>query len=743
MNQQNNNQQVNGQNFVGFGPQQLTDFFVSNLVLTKLGDIMKNNVEFSFSSILILFMVMTINEFKNVFVELLRNFINLLKKLPFLILENLKSFYEKYKIRKIYKKKEVEEILIEEQTINQICMKVDYNFMINLYNFINKKKKQIKFDEFLQKVEIKNSKEIIFALRITNCEFYIGKIPIKILGGIEYYINNFNDEINSVIIDDIQINKTKKITSYLELLTAEQAEIIRKIKKEVMIIFGDVEDLKKKLYNINHSSMFTEYTIVRMILEKYPQLNEKDTTFEIIILSYILHYNLNIYVSNVVFQSVKLYNKMIFDKSNFYYKDLNNFNYNSCLQQIQNDFAIIINRNFISNTLVSIFSDFSNNNFSELKKKNENQYFDINFQLGSENQLVERNQIIKKLIVKIYKYNKKKNSSIKIFSLHLENEKIIREEPNPSYETWLEKKNLLELNSSKKEEPNNIEKKNNGNNKIFNKFIQMSIPSKTIIKEIYEKKIIVKLLNEIEKDFETLYLKKADKDKLFNCLYQFRDKKEIFKQLGLPHKLNILLYGEPGTGKSTTIQAVATYLNKDIYYVDLKEAKSNKDLQMMFEYVNKVANSGIIVIEDVDAMTKVVLKREKKTLNLKVNELINNEDSELSLEYFLNILQGTLTLDDSIFIVTTNHLDLLDDAFYRDGRFDVKLHLSLCDHHQINSIYHKFLNKEISENILKMIPENKFSPATVIFHIKNYIFCNEINDSIILEPFLNKKYEKI
>ena len=50
-----------------------------------------------------------------------------------------------------------------------------------------------------------------------------------------------------------------------------------------------------------------------------------------------------------------------------------------------------------------------------------------------------------------------------------------------------------------------------------------------------------------------------------------------------------------GTGKTTTIQAVATFLQRDIYYVDLQKAKLNEDLQMIFEYVNKhVPNSGIV-----------------------------------------------------------------------------------------------------------------------------------------------------
>jgi DNA replication protein DnaC len=116
-------------------------------------------------------------------------------------------------------------------------------------------------------------------------------------------------------------------------------------------------------------------------------------------------------------------------------------------------------------------------------------------------------------------------------------------------------------------------------------------------------------LNEIEKNFDTLFLRKEDDFKLRNSLNMFKNHNGILRDMGLQNKFNLLLYGEPGTGKSTTIQAVANYLQKDIYYVDLQKVILNDDLHMIFEYVNKnVTNGGIIVMEDIDAMTDVKTK---------------------------------------------------------------------------------------------------------------------------------------
>ena len=81
-------------------------------------------------------------------------------------------------------------------------------------------------------------------------------------------------------------------------------------------------------------------------------------------------------------------------------------------------------------------------------------------------------------------------------------------------------------------------------------------------------------------------------------------------EYGLPDKLGIFLHGLPGTGKTSTILAIASFLKKDIYYVDLKTIETDEELTSVFNHINDVsANGGIVVIEDIDAMTDVVLDR--------------------------------------------------------------------------------------------------------------------------------------
>jgi len=237
-------------------------------------------------------------------------------------------------------------------------------------------------------------------------------------------------------------------------------------------------------------------------------------------------------------------------------------------------------------------------------------------------------------------------------------------------------------------------------------------------------------VNTTFKHMENLYLRQADKQRLMNCLIQYKENKDLLQSLGIPNKLGIMLHGEPGTGKSSTIHAIASFLNKNIYYIQLNEVKTNQELRMLFDHVTKnCADGGIIVMEDIDAMTDVVHVRS-------TSHETGEREQTLTLEFFLNILQGSLTTDNTIFITTTNHLEKLDPAFYRDGRFDVNIEMKKADHYQIAAIYKRFFGRDIPSDLLANIPECAYTPATCINRFREFLLEPTSDDSMILQPFL-------
>lgn len=246
-------------------------------------------------------------------------------------------------------------------------------------------------------------------------------------------------------------------------------------------------------------------------------------------------------------------------------------------------------------------------------------------------------------------------------------------------------------------------------------------------------------INSSYKTFDTLYLRKVDEIRLISILDNFNTRSELLQSIGIPNKLCILLEGPTGTGKSSTILTIASYLKRDIYYLSFGETiKTNEDLQMIFDHVIKNCNGGILVAEDIDCVGTLVHKRNYNVdtdYNLVKIVDKNDNNNKLSLSYLLNLLQGTITPDNLIFIATTNCIDNIDPAFYRHGRFDIRLNMKLCDRYQINKIYNKLLNRDIEPYTLNKIIENKYTTAQVIFTIKDYL-TDSFTDEEILKHFM-------
>ncbi len=145
----------------------------------------------------------------------------------------------------------------------------------------------------------------------------------------------------------------------------------------------------------------------------------------------------------------------------------------------------------------------------------------------------------------------------------------------------------------------------------------------------------------------------------------FANSKETYDNLGVRYKRTYLFYGPPGTGKSSLSTAIANYTHRNIFTIT--PSKDMTDSTLVSLISNRPSDS-IIVFEDFDCLLSNITR--ETTENDKKENTIN-----ISLSCILNILDGTYTPDDCIFIITTNDIEKIDPAIKRKGRTDILLEI--------------------------------------------------------------------
>ncbi len=268
--------------------------------------------------------------------------------------------------------------------------------------------------------------------------------------------------------------------------------------------------------------------------------------------------------------------------------------------------------------------------------------------------------------------------------------------------------------------------------------------------------------------FENIFFN--DKEELEKRIKIFHTDKSWYDKRGIPHSLGLLFHGIPGAGKTSSIKAIAKYTNRHIININTSYIKTKTQLTNLF-YETKInvifegqteileipLNERLYIFEDVDCMGASLFERTsqkykdyqkqqkefKEKMNNTANQMnintktLNTDKDEIDLSVMLNILDGTLEIPGRIVIFTSNHPDQLDNALIRPGRIDMIINFKHTNTQVFKDLYKLYLEKNPSDKLLKIFPDNFWSPS----HAARFLFKHINSDEKIIYNELLKEIE--
>ncbi|KAL3617695.1 AAA-ATPase ASD, mitochondrial [Castilleja foliolosa] len=233
--------------------------------------------------------------------------------------------------------------------------------------------------------------------------------------------------------------------------------------------------------------------------------------------------------------------------------------------------------------------------------------------------------------------------------------------------------------------------------------------------------------------FDTLAMEPEKKKDIMNDLLHFANAKDYYAKIGKAWKRGYLLFGPPGTGKSTMIAAMANLLKYDVYDIELTAVKDNTELRKL---LIDTSNKSVIVIEDIDCSLDLTGQREKNKneeneedsdkekdevnkLKEKLKKMEeSNKGSKVTLSGLLNFIDGLWSAcgGERIIVFTTNYVEKLDPALIRRGRMDKHIELSYCGFEAFKVLAKNYLDIEEHDlfgSVERMLKETEMTPADV------------------------------
>lgn len=197
----------------------------------------------------------------------------------------------------------------------------------------------------------------------------------------------------------------------------------------------------------------------------------------------------------------------------------------------------------------------------------------------------------------------------------------------------------------------------------------------------------------------SVFVPQPIKDQIIGHIDWYLKSREWYHEMGIPYRTGMLFYGPPGTGKTSLVQAIAGVFDLTVYMMSPADLDSDASLKRAMA---RVTPRSILLIEDID---RCIAQKKEDPKPKKSDETTApaTEASGPTLSGVLNAIDGIAAADGRILIMTTNHIEKLDDALIRDGRVDLKIQIDAMQKAEVVAMAQSFFPKLSMDKIREMV----------------------------------------
>jgi cell division protease FtsH len=195
-------------------------------------------------------------------------------------------------------------------------------------------------------------------------------------------------------------------------------------------------------------------------------------------------------------------------------------------------------------------------------------------------------------------------------------------------------------------------------------------------------------------DFDAVAGNEEVKESLKDIV-DFLKNPEKYQKYGARMPKGVILYGDPGTGKTLLAKAVAGEAGVPFYalsgsdFVQVYVGVGAARVRNLFKKA-KSHGKAVIFIDEIDAIGKARGNGKNGS---------SNDEKDQTLNALLTEMSGFGQEEGIVVIAATNRLDMLDTALLRPGRFDRHIEVALPDVNAREKILSLHLKNKPHENI--------------------------------------------